>query len=128
VAARSLPCLAVAEMIFVIEERRKEIASTEPPEFTHPHTDYETVAGVSLKCFRVNLDHSCCLLTVEQRLENLGEVGHGSYTPRTHNESNRRMCLPMDCACLSSVMVTMMVMAVVVVLVSREHRTGKRHQ
>jgi hypothetical protein len=63
VAARSLPCLAVVvEMIFVIEERRKEIASTEPPEFTHMHTDYEAVAGVSLKCLRVNLDYICCLL------------------------------------------------------------------
>jgi hypothetical protein len=49
-------------MIFVIEERRKEIASTEPPEFTQVHTDYEAVAGVSMKCLRVNLDYSCCLL------------------------------------------------------------------
>jgi hypothetical protein len=29
----------------------------------------------------VNLDYGSRLLAVEQILENMGEVGHGSYTP-----------------------------------------------
>jgi hypothetical protein len=82
VAVLSLPCLVVVvEMIFVVEERRKEIGRSEPPEFAHTHTDHETVAGMSLKSFRMDLYDCGRLLAIKQRFENMGEVGHGSYTP-----------------------------------------------
>ena len=58
-----------------------EIRWPESPQFAHAQTHNEAIAGVALKRLLMDFDMSCRLLAVEQLFENMGEVGHGSYTP-----------------------------------------------
>lgn len=68
-------------MVLLADEGRKEIGSAEPPELAYTQSAHNAVTCVSLKSLRVNLDYGRRLLAVEQVFENMGEVGHGSYTP-----------------------------------------------
>jgi hypothetical protein len=58
-----------------------EVGWPESPQLAYTQTHDEAIASVALKCLLVDFDMSGRLLAVEQRFEDIGEVGHGSYTP-----------------------------------------------
>jgi hypothetical protein len=44
---------------------RVEIGCAEAPQFSDPHGAYLTLAGESLKCFRVDLQQGCRLARID---------------------------------------------------------------
>src|ERR1700675_2440115 len=53
---------------------RVEIGCAEAPQCSDPHGSYLTLAGESLKCFRVDLQQGCRLARIEEPLEMRGRL------------------------------------------------------